>query len=145
MKAGSDVSPCGKGVPIEEPGIVYDGDCPFCSWYVDHLAGSCDLRKIDARTRSDVVELLDGMAIDIDRDMVLLEQGQVYRGAEALYRLARKESEGPGRGNRGFDWLQGAVFRWRPLAIMLYPILRLLRTLYLRLSGRGRIHPSVKN
>lgn len=145
MKAGSDVNPCGNNIPIDESGIVYDGDCPFCSWYVDHLADSCDLRKIDARTRSDVVELLDSADIDIDRDMVLFEQGQVHSGAEALYRLARRSSNSPGRRNRGFNCLQRAVFRWRPLAIMLYPLLRWLRMLYLRLSGHGKIHSSVKN
>ena len=148
MKARSDVNPCGNGIQIEEPGIVYDGNCPFCSWYVDHLADSCDLRKIDARTRSDVVELLDSVDIDIDRDMVLFEQGQVHQGAEALYRLARRSSNSLDRHNRhdrGFNCLQSTVFRWRPLAMVLYPVLRLTRMVYLRLSGRGRIHSSVKN
>lgn len=145
MKTGSDQSACNDGMPTESLGIVYDGDCPFCSWYVDRLRDAYDLRIIDARTRTDVVEQLDVMAIDVDRDMVLLEQGQVYQGAEALYRLARQTGDGPAHRNRGFNLLHRVVFRSRPLAKVLYSVLRSLRLLYLRLTGRSTIHASVKS
>lgn len=120
----------------DEPALVYDGDCPFCCWYVDHLAGAGGLHKINARTNPDVVRQLDRAHIDIDRDMALFDQGQLYKGADALCRLARREAAKV----NGVSWMWHRLFRWRPLASVFYPLLRLLRIAYLRLSCRATLH-----
>ena len=118
------------------PAIVYDGDCPFCRWYVGHfvLADGADL--VNARKDAVLVEQLTREGIDIDRDMVLIDQGLAYKGADALNRLAHSHSQQGGWFNRSHVML----FRWRPLAIVIYPVLRFLRNVYLRTVGRPSIH-----
>ena len=138
MSADPDLAPAAQSLlSADKPAVVYDGECPFCSWYVDQLSlAEGDFSKINARNNPQVVQQLDRAGIDVDRDMVLIDQGQMYRGADALHRLAR--------GNRqGGDWfsnLQQSLFSKRRIAVAIYPILRLLRSIYLRISGRSRIH-----
>lgn len=123
------------GSPTHGAAVVYDGDCPFCCWYVDHLADMDGLHKVNARLHVNVVRQLDRAHIDIDRDMALFDQGQLYKGAEALYRLARRKTNG-----HGVSRVLHQLFRWRPLASLFYPVLRLLRITYLKLSGRVTVH-----
>jgi len=123
--------------PVDKLAVVYDGECPFCSWYVDQPNITEDnFSKINARENPQVVQQLNRAGIDIDRDMVLMDQGQMYRGADALYRLARDNRQSGG----WFSKLQKSLFSKHRIAVVIYPILRLLRGIYLRISGRPRIH-----
>ena len=124
-----------EGSPTHEAAVVYDGGCPFCCWYVEHLTDMNGLQKVDARLHVNVVRQLDRAHIDIDRDMALFDQGQLYKGAEALCRLARRQTNG-----HGVSRVLRQLFRWRPLASLFYPLLRLLRITYLKLSGRATVH-----
>lgn len=155
-------SPLGADLPT----IVYDGACPFCRWYVQHLMlpnsdpNAAELLKLDARQHPRLVRQLAGAGIDINRDMVLLDGGCVYSGASALHRLAVLNNcvtVGALDGNHGrsiglMDGTPGkrqtrsrvfglyqALFRWQPAARIGYPLLRTARAAYLRLTGQPGI------
>ena len=67
--------------------------------------------------------------------MVLIDQGLAYKGADALHRLAHDYSQE----GTWFNKLHMMLFRWRPLAVRIYPVLRFLRNTYLKVSGQRRI------
>lgn len=105
--------------------IVYDGECPFCSRYVQlvRLREEFEVELVDARREPEKakrygLDLNEGMIVDLD--------GQVHHGAEAVWLLSTL-SRRPG------------LFSRRPIAEALYPVLRLGRRLTLRALGRKPI------
>ena len=119
------------------PTVVYDDDCPFCRNYVQMLrfreaVGPVTL--IDARAGGPVVAALQDAGYDLDEGMVLLMQGQVHHGAEAMTRMARLSS-----GSTAFNRLNAMIFRHAGLSRVLYPVLRFGRGVTLRLLGRTPI------
>ncbi|MEM1301499.1 MAG: DUF393 domain-containing protein [Pseudomonadota bacterium] len=119
------------------PTVVYDNDCPFCRNYVQMLrfreaVGPVTL--IDARAGGPVVVALQDASYDLDEGMVLLMQGQVHHGAEAMTRMALLSS-----GSTAFNRLNAMIFRNAGLSRVLYPVLRFGRGVTLRLLGRTAI------
>ncbi|MEM0991346.1 MAG: DCC1-like thiol-disulfide oxidoreductase family protein [Pseudomonadota bacterium] len=119
------------------PTVVYDDDCPFCRNYVQMLrireaVGPVTL--IDARAGGPVVAALQDAGYDLDEGMVLLMQGQVHHGAEAMTRMALLSS-----GSTAFNRLNAVIFRHAGMSRVLYPVLRFGRGVTLRLLGRTPI------
>lgn len=120
--------------------LIYDGNCPFCSAYVNFLRlrealGSVDL--IDARTVPQLVADLVSQDIDPDAGMVLKIGDQIFHGADCIHALALMSS------NSGlFNKFNGWVFRSPVRAHSLYPVLRTGRNLVLLLLGREKLMPT---
>lgn len=118
--------------------LVYDRQCPACNFYCQLVrvrASVGDLELIDARDDSDVMTEITARGLDIDQGMVLTLGDELYYGAEAIHMLALISTRS-GVFNRLCYWLFGA----RPAARVLYPVLRSLRNLLLKLLGRTRIN-----
>jgi predicted DCC family thiol-disulfide oxidoreductase YuxK len=74
--------------------IVYDGQCPFCSRYVELVRLRESLGKvelIDARDGGPLVGAILVAGLDLDDGMVLKLDGRLYHGAECLHMLARAQ------------------------------------------------------
>lgn len=123
-----------------EISLVYDGECPFCSSYVQLVrfrsaAGTVHL--VNAREGGPLVrEVLDA-GFDLDEGMVLKVGDQIYHGADCIHALSLMSSE-----SGLFNKLNAWVFRSPGRARFLYPILRAGRNAALRLLGRNKIGPS---
>ena len=75
----------------EEILLVYDGECPACNAYcqVVRIKESVgDLRTVDARENSEVMNEITAQCLDIDQGMVLKMGEQLYYGADAIHMLA---------------------------------------------------------
>jgi hypothetical protein len=96
--------------------LLYDGDCPFCSRY-------------GAWVR--LVEQYAARGYDIDRGMILEVDGRLYHGAAAIVMLDAMTSP-----LRPLDRLARVVVRVPGLVRLLYPLIRLVRVVTLRLMGR---------
>ena len=71
--------------------LVYDKECPACHAYcqVVRIRESVgELRIVDAREESAVMEEITGAGMDIDQGMVLKMGDQLYYGADAIHALA---------------------------------------------------------
>src|SRR6266850_5788051 len=71
--------------------VVYDGECPFCSTYVNLLR----LREavgpvvlLNAREDHPVVRQVEEHGVVLDQEMALVMSGEIYSGGECLNRLA---------------------------------------------------------
>lgn len=122
----------------EEILLVYDKECPACDRYcqIVRIRESVgDLKIIDAREDSDVLGEITEQGMDIDQGMVLKMGGQLYYGAEAIHALALISSRS-GIFNRFNYWM----FKSRTLSAILYPVLRSLRNLLLKILGKSKIN-----
>lgn len=124
-------------IPSGDIWVVYDGQCPFCSSYVQlyrlrALAGQVHL--IDARSDHPLVEAIRHHGFDLDAGMAVAFGGRIYWGAEAMNLLALLGGDGT-----IFNRLNRLLFHRIGLARLLYPMLVRGRMLTLRLLGRGRI------
>ena len=122
--------------------IVYDGECPFCSRFVTlykakSVVGKVDL--IDAREDHPAVRLVKSKGLDLDEGMAVLWDGQIYHGAEAVHFMAMVGAE-----SSVFNKINKLIFRSKPLARALYPMMVAGRNLTLRLLGRRSLAKAEK-
>jgi predicted DCC family thiol-disulfide oxidoreductase YuxK len=117
--------------------LVYDGDCPFCSRYVQYLRlrqAAGQVRLVNAREGGPLVDELMRAGLDLDEGMVLKLGGRYYHGADCIHALALLSS-----GSGLFNRINARVFRSPHLARVLYPVLRAGRNTVLRLLGRTKL------
>ena len=118
--------------------LVYDKECPVCDNYcrlvqIEESAG--DLKLIDARESSDVLDEITALGLDIDQGMVLKMEGEIYYGADAIHALALISSR-PGFFNR----LNYLMLYSKRVSRILYPVLRGCRNLLLKILGKTKIN-----
>jgi predicted DCC family thiol-disulfide oxidoreductase YuxK len=128
-----------------EPGawIVYDGQCPFCSRYVQlvrlrETLGQVQL--VDARKGGPMVDEARAAGLDLDEGMVLKLDGRLYHGADCINMLALLSTP-----SSRFNRINAALFRSRTASRLMYPMLRTGRNAVLRLLGRTRISPRTRD
>ena len=114
--------------------LIYDGECPFCSRYVNLLRlrdALGDLKLVDAREGGAVVKTVTDRGYDLNEGMVLLLEDEVFHGADCIHRLALMTT-----GASAFNRINAAIFRSKALSDVLYPVLRFGRNTTLRALGR---------
>lgn len=122
----------------EEILLVYDKQCPACDYYcqvvrIRETVG--ELRLVDARKSSAVMDEITSQGLDIDQGMVLKMGDRLYYGSDAIHALALISSRS-GIFNRLNYWM----FKSRMLSHFFYPILRFFRNLLLKLLRRTKIN-----
>lgn len=118
--------------------LVYDKQCPACDTYcklVDIKQSLGPLILIDARQSSDVLAEITAQGLDVDQGMVVKMKGQLYYGADTMQTLALMSSR-TGIFNRLNYW----VFRSAIASRLLYPLLKVCRSLLLKSLGRTKIN-----
>ena len=125
-------------VKREEILLVYDRECPVCNSYcqVVRIRESVgELRIVDARENSDVMNEITSLGLDIDQGMVLKMGCQLYYGSDAVHTLALIGSRS-GIFNRINFW----IFKSKTISSILYPVLRFFRNLLLKILGKTKIN-----
>lgn len=126
----------------EELALIYDQDCPVCTAYscsvgVDESAAS-GVNRVNARDgEHELVRQAKEAGLDLDDGMVVIHQGKLYHGADALNIMARL-APNRGLGNR----INKLLFGNRTIARISYPALRAGRNTLLKLLGRKKIKDS---
>ena len=118
--------------------LIYDGDCPFCSNYVDKLRleqsiGGVEL--INVRLQPQLAVQLRAQGYNLDQGMLLEVDGNYYFGEDALHHLALLSTA-----NDFFNRLNRWLFSIHWLAAVVYPLLRLGRNTTLLLLGRRPVN-----
>lgn len=118
--------------------LVYDKECPACDYYCNTVRireSVGNLILIDARETSSQLDEITDAGLDIDQGMVLIVGDRMYYGADAIHALAMMGTRS-GFVNRLSYW----CFKSKPVARVLYPILRAGRNLLLKLLGRTKVN-----
>ena len=122
----------------EEIALIYDGECPVCTAYscsVDVDEGKASgLKRINARSDDALVKQAKEAGVDLDEGMVVLHDGKMYHGADALNVMARLAPD-RGFGNR----LNKLLFSNPTISRVSYPVLRAGRNTLLKILGRKKI------
>jgi len=122
----------------EDLALIYDGECPVCTAYscsvdVDERKAS-GIRRINARSDDALVKQAKEAGIDLDEGMIVLHEGKMYHGADALNVMARLAP------NRGFgNRLNKLLFSNPAVSRISYPVLRAGRNMLLKILGRKKI------
>lgn len=122
----------------EEIALIYDGECPVCTAYscsVDVDEGKASgIKRINARSDDALVKQAKEAGVDLDEGMVVLHDGKMYHGADALNVMARLAPD-RGFGNR----LNKLLFGNPTISRVSYPVLRAGRNTLLKILGRKKI------
>ena len=113
--------------------ILYDGDCPFCSNYVQmlRLKEHYDCKLLNAREQADRVEHFRAEGMEVSEGFIVTLHGKSYSGAVALSLLSRlTASEGI------LNRVLAVAFRSERFAHLSYPFMKTGRAMTLRLLGR---------
>jgi len=117
--------------------LLYDGDCPFCTNYVQMV----QLQKavgpvalLNMREHSDLAAAFRQQGYDLNEGMLLRLDGKTYWGADCINRLALISTD-----NDLFNKVNAAVFRNPCLSAALYPFMRRGRALTLALMGKKKM------
>lgn len=123
---------------MSEVMLVYDKECPLCHYYclkVRIEAAVGELVLVDARKPSCIIDEVSALGWDIDQGMVLKVGQFLYYGADAIHVLSLLGSRS-GVFNRINFWL----FRNKAVSVILYPLMRSLRNLLLKMLGVTKIN-----
>ena len=118
--------------------LVYDKECPACNYYcrlvkIRQTVG--EMKIVDARESSEVMDEITAMGLDIDQGMVLKLDGQLYYGADAIHALSLIGTRS-GFFNRINYW----IFKSKTLSRFLYPVFKACRNLLLKVLGVTKIN-----
>lgn len=122
----------------EEILLIYDKDCPACDNYcqVVRIRESIgELKIINARENSELLEEITQLGLDIDQGMVLKMGGVIYYGADAIHALALISSR-----SGVFNKLNYWLFKSKRVSAVLYPVLRSFRNLLLKMLRKTKIN-----
>jgi predicted DCC family thiol-disulfide oxidoreductase YuxK len=125
-------------MPDNEILLVYDKQCPACNYYCQMVRirqSVVELRLVDAREPSEIMDEITAAGLDIDQGMVLKMGDAIYYGSDAIHMLSLIGSPS-GIFNRINYW----AFRSKPVSRILYPILRFFRNLLLKILGKTKIN-----
>jgi predicted DCC family thiol-disulfide oxidoreductase YuxK len=114
--------------------LLYDGECPFCSRYVNYVRlqqAVGPIQLADARLHPDLVAEAQQRGLRIDDGMVLKLDGRFHHGAECLHALALLTTP-----SDTFNRCNRLLFRSRTASRLIYPLLRAGRNLTLKALGR---------
>ncbi|MDX2464220.1 MAG: DCC1-like thiol-disulfide oxidoreductase family protein [Porticoccus sp.] len=118
--------------------LIYDKECPACNNYcqvVQILKSVGELKIMDARENSEIMDEITAQGLDIDQGMVLKMGGSLYYGSDAIHALSLISSRS-GVFNRLNYWM----FKSKTISKLLYPILRFFRNLLLKMLGKSKIN-----
>lgn len=119
--------------PFEPPVLVFDGGCPFCR----HFAELAELRSgipnlviRDGRSDHELRRQLQQQGWDLSRGAVVLAEGRVLHGAEAIQWICSRLEP-----SATLLQLLGPLLATPGRARRLYPVLLLARRLALAVRG----------
>jgi len=140
-KESADQETADQETADQKISVVYDGQCPVCHLYCEMAKSNAEasdapvLELLDAREDSELMQRISQLGMDIDEGMVVAIGDELHYGADAIHALANVETK------RGvFGVVSRLMFARRRTARFLYPWLRRIRNLLLKLLRKQRIN-----
>jgi len=114
-----------------EIAVIYDEECPICNHFACAINDSnAHINVINGREDSVLLKKAYEHNLDIDRGSIVYTNDQFYYGADAFHLVANNSNA---KGMLGF--LNRFLFRHKPIAIAVYPVLVFTRKILLKVIG----------
>ena len=113
--------------------LVYDGECPVCKMYCKYIRirqAVGDLKLVDARHPSALLDEINAAGLDIDQGMVVKFKDAIYYGSDAIHMLTLLSLS-----SGFFNRINFYLFRTKFGARILYPICKAFRNVLLKSLG----------
>lgn len=117
--------------------IIYDGECPVCSKYVTmtRLRKSVgNVTLTDARKDITRSEQMKNDGYNLDDGMIVIYEGNIYYGIEAVHMLALLSSS-----SGVFNRFNAFIFKNQKASKFIYPLLVILRKILLKILNKQKI------
>ena len=118
--------------------LVYDKECPACHYYCQRVRirkAVGELKLVNAREPSEIMDEITAAGLDIDQGMVLKMGGVIYYASDAIHALALIGSQ-----SSIFSRINYWIFRSWTLSRIFYPVLRFFRNLLLKILRKTKIN-----
>ncbi len=118
--------------------LVYDKECPACDNYcrlVNIRESVGELVLVNARSEHPVMQEITDLGWDIDDGMVLKVGQTLFYGADAIHALSLIGSD-----KGAFNRLNHYIFKSRRLSSILYPVLKSMRAVMLKILRVSKIN-----
>ncbi len=118
--------------------LVYDKQCPVCDNYCRMIRirkSVGELKLVDARVPSEIMDEITAAGLDIDQGMVLKMGDVIYYASDAIHALALIGGQ-----SSMFNRINSLIFRSRTLSRIFYPVLRFFRNLLLKMLRKTKIN-----
>lgn len=117
--------------------LIYDGECPLCrssahALNIKKAVGNLEL--INGREPHPAVEAAYAKGLDPDTGIIVIYHDHSYFGADAAHFLALLNSS-----HRKLNAMTASLFRVKLFAKLLYPVVKAIRRLLLKIKGVGAI------
>ena len=122
----------------KEVWLVYDGECPICrpsanALKIKEAAGT--LHLVNARESHPILEEIKKAGLNLDDGMVVKMNGTLYHGSDAQHILAMI-----GTNVDWFNRMNVLLFHSKFIATLVYPILRFIRNIVLKINGTQKLN-----
>ena len=110
--------------------FIYDGECPFCNHFAELLELKSKINKIsilDGRKNPKIIKSLLEKGYDIDRGAILINNDDIFHGAEAINKICNQINNPSGKLLK----LLSNIFKSDKRTNLLFPILVRARRLAL--------------
>ena len=114
--------------------FIYDGECPFCNHFAELLELKSKINKItilDGRKNPEIIKSLLDKGYDIDRGAILLNDNDIFHGAEAINKICKQINNPSGKLLK----LLSNIFKSDKRTNLLFPFLVRARRLALIAKG----------
>lgn len=117
--------------------VVYDDECPVCHHYCARLEAneSVNLKLTDARKPGETMDIINARGLDIDEGMVMRKGNEIFYGSEAIHEISKYTHS-----HNSTGLMNRFIFRYRTLAVIVYPLMKEVRNLILRMKGIKKIN-----
>ena len=114
--------------------FIYDGECPFCNHFAELLEIKSKLTNIkilDGRKNLTLIESLLEKGYDLDKGAILLENEDIFHGADAINTICKQISNP----SNSLLLLLSRVFKSNKRTKVIFPLLIRARRLVLISKG----------
>ena len=102
--------------------FIYDGECPFCNHFAELLELKSKINNIsilDGRKNPKIINSLLEKGYDIDKGAILLNDDNIFHGAEAINRICNQINNPSGKLLK----LLSEIFKSNKRTNLLFPFL----------------------
>lgn len=119
---------------LKKINLYYDEDCPFCKEYSKYveLRKKYDIKIFNARESIDKIKVFRNKGFDINDGMIIEYESKIFQGSDAVKIIDKYIDK-----KSVFDQFISVIINLPGFKLVVYPIVKFLRIMILKLLGRN--------